>query len=149
MNSLPTSDLLPRIFDAITPSSDFGTDTEWELIEQFVVQHATDDLAELTFAATDENTESWKIGALFDHLIWNTPDHGGALMKTVENWLRGDDPRRVEFALAMNYVFPFPDPTTMTKVFTQIKTRWPKFAERCDERIASRSRARAAGENLR
>lgn len=135
-------DFVSRILDVISPSTedDGGTDEQFELIEQFVAQNPNEDLAELIFAGAVEDTEPWKVGALFDCLVWSTPNNGSALMRTMENWLRGDDPRRIEHALSMGCVFPFRDAGTMKDVFSRINSRWPQFAERCNERVERRAR---------
>jgi len=135
--------LVPVLLNLITPSSKHPADEEWDLTLRFADQHRQDDLAEIIFVNTPASTEPWKVGALIDHLVWNISDESlERMINTLENWLRGDDPRRISYALAMDYVFPFKDPKEMFEVFTEVKSNFPAFCERCDELIHRRAKLR-------
>jgi hypothetical protein len=78
------------------------------------------------------------LAEVFERLVWCLEDNGAALDSIGEEWLRGDDPARVEVMLAVNEWFPFKDPLEMEAVFTRIAARWPELAPRCTERIEQR-----------
>jgi hypothetical protein len=135
--------LVPTLLSIITPSSEYGSDEEWELTLRFVDQHRGDDLAEVIFANTPPSTEPWKVGALIDHLVWNISDALlERMMRTVESWLCSEDPRKIGYALAIQYVFPFTNAEKMFAVLGEVKAMWPNFRERCDELINLRRDSR-------
>jgi hypothetical protein len=135
------SDMVPTLLGIVTPSSKFGSDQEWELTIRFANEHCHDNLAEIIFANSPVSTEPWKVGALIDHLVWNISDESvERMIRTVESWMCGDNPRKISYALAVDYVFPFRDSQQMIAVLTDVKSRWPEFSERCDELISRRKR---------
>ena len=137
---MSNDNLVPTLLDIMTPSTESGTDQEWELTLRFAEQHRDHDLAEVIFGNAPPDTEPWKVGSLIDHLIWNIPDEScERMVRTLESWIRGDDPRKVSYALAMEYVLPFTDPEEMIAVLGEVKGRWPEFGTRCDQLIARRS----------
>lgn len=136
---MSSEEQIQEILSVISPGSESGTDQEWDLIIAFVRQHPDANLAELIYNHAPANVEPWKVGSLFDSLIWAPySDNGGLLMETMEHWLRGDDPRKIEYALAIDGVFPFKKEAEMLEVLTQIKLQWPRLAARCDELITHR-----------
>jgi len=133
--------LVQELLKIMTPSSEFGSDREWELTLSFVSECRDQNFAEIIYAATDSSTEPWKVGSLIDHLVWNIPDVAlSQMMSTLELWLTSDERRRVSYALAVEYVFPFSNPEEMSNVMLDIGIKWPEFGARCDELIDRRLR---------
>jgi len=134
-------DVVPTLLSIATPSSESGTDEEWELTLRFASEHREQNLAEIIFQHTTAATDPRKVGALIDHLIWNISDESlERMMQTFEAWLCADDPRKISYVLAMDYVFPFKDTKQMYDVLSAVKSKWPEFSERCDELIERRTR---------
>jgi hypothetical protein len=83
------------------------------------------------------------LAEVFDRLIWCLADNGAEIGAVREQWLDGDDPQRVEIALAMNETFPFNGGEAMASGLDRIARRWPMFAKRCAEIAASWQRTMA------
>ena len=136
---MTNSNLVREILNVISPNSEDGTDVYWDLIEKLVAETPIDDLPNVIVENTPPETEPWKLGALFDHLLWSTPDNGHSVMRECERWLIGSDYRKARYALAMTSVFPFRDPNEMVRVLLRVAQTWPDLRPRCEELIAKRS----------
>src|SRR4051812_48217106 len=129
--------LARRLLAIRTPSVEFATDEEQALVEELGRRCPGNRLADAIYAVTEETTEPWRVGSLFDHLIWATPDNGLSLIQSVEPWLDGDEPRKVLYRLAMQYILgPAPED------IETYKRRWPAWAGRFDEMLAERQHQR-------
>jgi hypothetical protein len=77
------------------------------------------------------------LGEVFDHLIWLTDDNGVDLTTVCLEWLRGDDLRRVQAALAVSEVFLFRTRLELADNLLPLADRWPEVAERVREILAA------------
>jgi len=94
----------------------------------FLVDHAAPDLP----AAA--------LGAILDRLVWCLDDNGNELLRIREEWLRGDDRKRVEIALSMEEVLPF-DEHDRDLMLHELARRWPHLRPRCEVLLALSSPA--------
>ena len=76
---------------------------------------------------------------ILERLCWACTDPDGHLQAVREQWLLGDDRRRIEIALSFQEIFPFRDHRDMEAVLQRIGQRWPDLRGRCDELVASRA----------
>jgi hypothetical protein len=128
-------ELVQRLLAIRTPSVEFALGEEQKLTEELGSRGLGSDLAEIIYEATNETTEPWRVGSLFDHLIWATPDNGRALCESIQGWLMGDDPRKILYRIAMLYILG-PGPVEIEAY----KRRWPEWAVRFDEMMLERKR---------
>jgi hypothetical protein len=76
------------------------------------------------------------LAEVFDSLIWCLSDNGEEIVKVQYDWLVGQDKGKVEIALEMKQVFPFPNRAQMSQVLALIMGRWPELKDKCDEAAA-------------
>lgn len=74
-----------------------------------------------------------KCADVLERLCWASDDPGGLLLQAREMWLRSDDRRRVEVALAFDETFPFREHVEMEEVLRRIGHRWPDLVARCEQ----------------
>jgi hypothetical protein len=136
---MTNSNLVRELLNLVRPNPDDEPDVYLDLIDNLVAETPLDDLANVIAENTPPETEPWKVGALFDQLIWSTPDNGHSVTTECERWLMASDYQKVRYALAMTSPFPFIDGNEMVRVLLRVAQAWPDLRPRCEELIAERS----------
>ncbi|MFI6514799.1 hypothetical protein ACIBF1_04470 [Spirillospora sp. NPDC050679] len=80
-----------------------------------------------------ERMEPADLAVVCDTLVWNLPDNGAELMQVCRDWLGGDDPARIEAALAINGGFLFRSREDLEVALRSMSARFPQFSERAAE----------------
>ncbi|MFC9973757.1 hypothetical protein ACFVH6_22955 [Spirillospora sp. NPDC127200] len=80
-----------------------------------------------------DRMEPADLAAVCDTLVWNLPDNGAELMQVCRDWLGGDDPARIEAALAVNGGFLFGGREDLEVALRSMSARFPQFRERAAE----------------
>lgn len=84
-----------------------------------------------------ERMDDEDLAEVCDTLVWKVEDNGTELMEVCRSWLRGDDPARVQAALAINNGFLFPTREEMRAAFAGLAGRFPRFRPRTEEILRS------------
>lgn len=77
------------------------------------------------------------LAEVFSNLVWSLNDNGAEVLQVRDEWLVGDDEKRVVVALIMEEVFPFDGGERMLAELARIGARWPSLCARIDEILAS------------
>lgn len=107
-------------------------------------QQDMSDLMDLLLTHTARELPAKALAEVFDRLIWCLDDEGSAILRVREAWLRSDDRRRVEVALAMDETYPFVDALEMDEVLSRVAVRWPDLSTLCRAIQAGRQRAESS-----
>ncbi|MDC8756038.1 hypothetical protein [Janthinobacterium fluminis] len=76
------------------------------------------------------------VSEVFDRLIWCMVDNGEEIGQVRREWFHSDDKYKVEVALNMNEVYPFPTRAEMESHFTRIASCWPDLNDKCEHWLA-------------
>lgn len=99
-------------------------------------------LAERLFSEIPRSVPFELVAELFDFLAWQTEDNGGAIHRTIEDWLReGTDNRKMLIALNLE-IYPFTDDKEMVQVLSHLAETNARIAGRCKEIIQARKNAK-------
>ena len=138
---MTNQELLAKLLQGIEPwDTTEVSDETLKLAVQFIEQNSDVDLTEAAFEHIEADVEAWRVGALFDVLVWEVDDGGEALTKSLEAWLVSEDVRKIEWALAPKGWYPFSEAADMARAFDDIKKKRPDLAQRCNEITARRER---------
>jgi len=77
------------------------------------------------------------LGEVFDRLIWVLDDNGAQLIDICQEWLVGDDRRRVEAALSLGEVFLYDTREELEAHLAPVAARWPDLAPTVADLLAS------------
>jgi hypothetical protein len=77
------------------------------------------------------NLPAEALAEVFDRLIWCFADNGHAICAVRGGWLQSADEYKVEIALSMNEVFPFPTRKQMEENLDRIALQFPRLREQC------------------
>lgn len=98
-------------------------------VDEFVLKHFDEDFCEVLFCALPEKIDLRKIGRLLDILIWSTPDNGTKLHELTKDWIRSDNPLKIEIQLSrMEWL---PDSNDWYVQSSKIKAYFPKLQSLC------------------
>jgi len=87
-------------------------------MEHFVVHRAS-------------NLPAEALAEVFDRLIWCFADNGHAISTVRVEWLQSADEYKVDIALSMIEVFPFPTRMQMEEHLHRLTLQFPKLREKC------------------
>ena len=140
--------LVTETLDAIAAEQG-NFDRSFDLVHEVIRKFGEAGLAERLYSAIPRERRWEDIADLFGILIWSTSDNGGALMRTMEQWLLdATDVRQVQIALHL-HVYPFSSPSskggTMDRVLGDVAAKFPQVSERCRELVESFRRPPQAG----
>lgn len=124
-------------------------DRSFDLVHEVIREVGEAGLTERLYAAIPVVRPWEDIADLFGILIWSTSDNGGALMRTMEQWLLdATDVRQCQIALHLD-VYPFSSPSsepgTMERVLADVAAKFPQVSEQCRELMESCRRQPKAG----
>lgn len=71
------------------------------------------------------------LAEVFDRLIWCLADNGHAIGVVRNEWLQSADEYKVEIALSMDEIFPFPTRAQMEEHLHRIARQFPRLRDRC------------------
>jgi hypothetical protein len=121
----------------------------FELVDEIIRKLGEDGLAERLYGAIPVERPWADIADLFGILIWSTSDNGGALIRTMEQWLLdATDVRQCQIALHLD-VYPFSSPSSedgmMERVLADVAAKFPETSDQCRELVESYQRKPKAG----
>ena len=76
---------------------------------------------------------------VMDRLVWCLGDNGAAIVALQQRWLAGDDPEKVEVALALSEVEPFANEDEARTQLKRISERWPHLRSACEQYFSLRN----------
>lgn len=85
------------------------------------------------FAHRAPNLPPTALASIFDSLIWCLSGNGIEVERVRSEWLRSTEKERIAVALAMNELLPCQSRDDFAQLAAQIVSRWPEFANRCEE----------------
>lgn len=106
------------------------------LIEQAFHLLGTEDLTEVLFERSDSR-DLQKIVDVLDIAAWCGNDNGTTAQITLEKWLMGDNSDKIWVSLHTE-CYPFKDAIKMVRVLSNVKSKFPEHAVRCEELIRNR-----------
>jgi hypothetical protein len=126
--------LITETLDAIAAERG-NFNRSFDLVDEVIRKFGEAGLVERLYTAIPRERPWEDIADLFGILIWSTGDNGGALMRTMEQWLLdGSDLRQVQIALHLD-VYPLSSPTsepgTMERGLRAVGAKFPEAAEQC------------------
>ena len=92
---------------------------------------------EYLYSRRAKNLPPTALADFFDRLIWCLDDNGAEISGIQREWLKSDDPDKVEIALSMTEVCPFDTQSELAKQLKAILLKFPALKDRC-EKMAER-----------
>ena len=77
------------------------------------------------------NLPAEALADVFDRLIWCFADNGHAICAVRREWLQSADEYKVDIALSMNEVFPFPTRVQMEEHLHRVVLQFPRLRDKC------------------
>lgn len=133
------SPIISKSLDAIcVERDDQRYSASFHAVSTLIEKLGEHDLAERLFQEIPRTVPFELVAELFDLLTWQTEDNGGAIHRTLEDWLRdGTDNRKILIALNSG-VYPFKDRREMERILSHIAEKNTRVASRCLEVIQAR-----------
>ena len=92
-----------------------------------------DNIAEYLFSRRAKNLPPNALAEVFDRLIWCMDDNGKEICEAIKEWLEGNNSEKIEIALYMESVSPYPTYKEMDITLKHISKKYPQFQEKCHE----------------
>jgi len=110
----------------------------FDAVSALVKEFGEQGLAERVFSEIPRTVPFELVAELFDLLAWQTEDNGGAIHRTIEEWLReASDNRKMLIALNSG-IYPFIDDEEMERVLSHLATTNARISGRCKEILQAR-----------
>ena len=109
----------------------------------FNVRQKIVNIAEAIFEQRAPAVQPEWLAEILSRLVWLTADNGSEIMRTLEEWLEGDNPEKIAVALAFDEAFLFRDISKAEEVFSALTIKFPEFSANCDEILKRRLKLKA------
>jgi hypothetical protein len=110
----------------------------FEAASAIIKEFGEQGLAERIFSEIPRTIPFELVAELFELLMWQTEDNGGAIHTIIEDWLReGTDNRKMLIALNSG-IYPFTDDEEMERVLSRLAATNIRISGRCKEIIQMR-----------